>query len=166
MFEGLFVRGIKPQGEFLHALREVGFDPEHVAARYPLEIWNRCLELCIRHGFPGLPAEEAECETGRTFAKGYLNTLIGSMSGAALPVMGPEAMVERMPKYVALGRDDVQVRLSTVCPRSRKLFFAETCPRPYFTKGAMQVGLERARAKPEIVIEDQRADGYTLFVKW
>lgn len=97
-FEAMFVHVLQPSGSFLRELKEAGFDPTLMQARYPSPVWYRCLDIARRHTFPDLPPPEGFRMLGRSFMEGYFRTLIGKVVSAALPLYGLQRTLDRLPR--------------------------------------------------------------------
>lgn len=111
MFEGLFNRALHVEGALKEQLRAAGFDLDRPEARYPVEVWERCVDLACAHRFPGVPRGEAWRRMGRIFIEGYFNTLVGKIIATALPFLGPKSFVDKSPRFITTGLEGADVWL-------------------------------------------------------
>lgn len=112
MFEGLYVRGLKPTGAFKEKLRAKGFDLDRQQASYPLKVWTDCLDVSSAELYPGLVREQAWEQLGRRFIEGYFDTLVGAVIRTALPFLTPKLFVNRAPRFISTGMQHAQVSLT------------------------------------------------------
>jgi uncharacterized protein (TIGR02265 family) len=166
MFEGLFVRGLPPEPSFHGDLKAVGVDVERLLPQYPIKVWNEALDMARLHFFPGHTQQQADWQLGRLFTQGFLDTLIGRAVGAVLPMLGPARMLERSQRNISVARPDVRVTIQVVGKTERCLLFENLAPRPDFTAGCTEAGLERGRVKAQVTVEDRKATSYVLRVRW
>jgi uncharacterized protein (TIGR02265 family) len=117
MFEALFVRALKPQGAFAEELRGLGYDPARAQPQYPTEVWVACLGAARRHVHGGLETGPAYRALGQAFVQSFLDTLAGKVVAVALPLLGPEGLLKRIPRYLTMGRSDLSWELRSAEPR-------------------------------------------------
>lgn len=142
LFEALFVRALDPRRAFLRELRQAGFNPARLELRYPLELWPRCLEIARRHVHPTLPHEEAMRALGTEFIKGYYATRIGRVNVAAMPLLGLERTLERVPRVLQLYVPSLEVALEQLEPGRWRLELREAILDPDFCAGMIEAGAE------------------------
>lgn len=111
MFEGLFVRALRPTGAFKERLREKGYDLDRRQTSYPLAVFEDCLDVAAAELFPELDRAQAWERLGRLFIGGYFQTLVGRMISATLPFMSPRLFVGRVPRFMTTGLQGAEVRL-------------------------------------------------------
>jgi uncharacterized protein (TIGR02265 family) len=105
MFEGLFVRALRVEraSAFAEELRRAGYDLDAPKEHYDVAVWTACLDVAGARLHPDASREEAWRRLGRTFAKGYFDTLIGRAIAAVLPWMRAERFLERGPQFLRTG---------------------------------------------------------------
>lgn len=112
MFDGLFGRALKPLSpELVAGLKRAGFDPERPLARYPVTVWEDCVDAAAQQLFPGVPRDQAWERIGRLFIKGYFETVVGRIIGNALPFMSDTAFINRTPLFMSTGIEGQLVSL-------------------------------------------------------
>jgi uncharacterized protein (TIGR02265 family) len=167
VFEGLFVRGLKPHPQLAQALAAEGYDPRCPEVEYPVQVWKRCVTVARTLVHADLSDEEAYRLLGRKLTEGFADTLVGRVAAVALPMIGAARVVERLPRYLALmGRPDLDVRLVPVGERARYVTIPDTHNRPEFIAGALEVALERAHVRPFISVEERSHLGFRLLIRW
>lgn len=168
MFEALFTRALTPEGEFLAALREAGFDPQKPRAEYPTEVWVKALEIARKHVFPNETPQVAYRKIGRRFTDGFLSTLAGKVVLVALPFMNPASFMKRMPRYLQMGRNDMSMEVE-VQETNRTATAHLTDPfavPPDFMAGILEVGLEKLKASGGVQVRVVDPRHYVLELHW
>lgn len=169
MFEALFDRRLKPEGAFAEALRAAGYDRSRAGAKYPTEIWVRCLEIARAHVYVSLEPNEAYRKIGREFTLGFLETLPGRLIGAAIPFMTPKGFLRRLANYLRMGRSDEQLTfdLTEESPTSVVAVVHNPSAVPGgFVAGLIDVAMEKLKVRHTMVIEQKTPYDYVLRVSW
>ncbi|WP_163870096.1 DUF2378 family protein [Myxococcus eversor] len=167
VLEGLFVRGLKVSGRFAEELALLGYDIKKPEMDYPIQVWQRTAALARQEAFGELSDEEGYRQVGRTLVNGFAETLVGRVAAVALPMIGPARAAERIPRYLAMmGRADIEITMSPVGERGRRLHITDRYNRPDLMAGGLERMLELANAQPRITVEERSADGYRLLVRW
>jgi uncharacterized protein (TIGR02265 family) len=158
-------RGLPPDDRFTAELRELGYDPDAVEPEYPAHLWHRCLELAARRFFSGLSRDRAYRELGQRFARGIVQTPVGSALAAA-PFDTPERLLTQIPRYISIGRPDLSVIVQAEGHRRWRLDCTEPEPLPDFMTGLVEGSMRRLGVEPSIcAIPSPHAD-YALTVQW
>ncbi len=146
MFEGLFDRVLKPEGAFLEALKAAGYDPATPKPVYPMAVWHRCLDVVAKHRFAQLPTADAYRATGRAFMAGFFETLVGRLIAAALPFLSPKTFVQRSPRFLRTGVNELETELEWLSDTKARVVMhgphADAC---FVTAGVIEVSFERLR---------------------
>lgn len=159
MFEGLFVRSLKPTGRFKEALKERGYDLDRQNTKYPLEVWNACVNLAAAELYPGLALPQAWEKLGRRFIEGYFQTLVGKMIGATLPFLNAKVFVGRMPRFMTTGLENADVTLEWTSERQAVLTLGNvTQLSSSLMAGVAAVCFERMNV-PDVKLETKNLDG-------
>jgi uncharacterized protein (TIGR02265 family) len=167
VFEGLFVRGLAPNGQLMQALRAEGYEPKCPEMDYPVQVWKRCVALARDLVYGELGDADAYRLLGRKLTEGFADTLVGRVAAVALPMIGAARVVERLPRYlVMMGRPDLDVQLIPQGERARRVSIPDIHNRPEFIAGALEVALERAHVQPIITVEERSHLGFRLLVRW
>ncbi|AGC47922.1 hypothetical protein MYSTI_06649 [Myxococcus stipitatus DSM 14675] len=167
VFEGLFVRGLKVSGRLAQELEALGYDIRKPEVDYPIQLWQRAVALVRQEVFGELTDEEAHRQVGRTLVDGFAETLLGRVAAVALPMIGPARAAERIPRYLAMmGRPDLEVTMTPVGERGRRLVIPDRFNRPELFAGGFERMLEMANAQPRITVEERFSDSYRLLIRW
>ena len=167
VFEGLFLRGLQAPAALVQVLAQEGYDSRCPEVSYPVAMWKRCVERARYLLHPEQSDAEAYRLLGRKLTEGFTETLVGRVAAVALPMIGAGRVVERLPRYLALmGRPDLEVRMVAVGERARSISVPDQYNRPEFIAGALEVAIERAHARPNILVEERSPQGFRLLVRW
>ncbi len=166
VFEGLFRRALKPTPALVEELRRIGYDPERPKTEYPMPVWSDCLEAARRHVYPTLSRAEGMEALGRDFANGYLETIVGKVIGAALPLLGPARALRRLPNYFTTARTDVTLTVDMEGDRRARVRVADPYPMPEMLVGIIIAGLRKTGVEASVSIERQVGYNYDLLVSW
>jgi uncharacterized protein (TIGR02265 family) len=167
VMEGLFVRGLKADGKLAEGLLSLGYDLKKPDLNYSVLTWQRCVNLARQELFGQMTDEEAYRLLGRKLVSGFLETIVGRVVAVAMPMIGPARVVDRLPRYLAMmGRGEIELTITPVGERGRRVQMMDRYNRPEFMAGCLEVGLERADAKPNVTVEERSAEGYRLFLRW
>lgn len=141
-FEAMFVRSLSPKGAFLEELQRAGFDPARMQPRYPTELWHRCLEIARKHVHPDLKPEQGMRELGTLFMKGYYATIIGKVVSAAMPLLGLERTLARVPRAWQASQPTLGFDLEKEAPGQWRIVLREPGIIPDFCAGMLEAGAE------------------------
>jgi uncharacterized protein (TIGR02265 family) len=167
VFEGLFVRALKAEGRLARELEALGYHMKKPEMDYPIQLWQRTVTLARQEVYPELGEEDAYRQLGRQLVMGFSETLIGRVAAVALPMIGPAHALERVPRYLAMmGRTDIEVSLSPVGDRGRRLYLKDRYNRPDLMAGGLERMLELTSVQPRINVEERSAEGYRLLIRW
>jgi uncharacterized protein (TIGR02265 family) len=167
VFEGLFVRGLKAEGQLARELEVLGYRMKQPEMDYPIVVWQRTVVAARQAVYGELGEEEAYRQLGRQLVTGFAETLIGRVAAVALPMIGPASALERVPRYLAMmGRTDVEVTLTPVGDRGRRIHLTDRYNRPDLMAGGLERMLELACVQPRITVEERSSEGYRLLVRW
>ena len=161
VFEGLFTNVLKPKGKFVEDLVAVGYDPQHPERTYPTRIWVNAVKVACRHACPGMPEGEALNRLGRLYIGGFLDTIIGRLIGVSLQVLGPEAIIKRLPRWAAMGATGIEITLLQQGPSEWKATWKDAYPLAEFLTGILQGGGERAGISA-VELVGKRPDGFDI----
>ncbi len=167
VLEGLFVRGLKAEGRLARELEALGYDMKKPEMDYPIQLWQRVVALARQEVYPELGDEEAYRQLGRKLTSGFAETLVGRVAAVALPMIGPVRALERVPRFLAMmGRGDVEVTLSPVGDKGRRIHLTDRYNRPDLMAGGLERMMELAQVQPRITVEERSPEGYRLLVRW
>lgn len=96
MFEGLFIRVLKPEGAFKTQLRLAGFDVDRLEPRYNEEVFGRALHIATEQAFGDDDVATAHRRLGRALIEGYFGTILGRVTGTLIPLLGVGGTLRRI----------------------------------------------------------------------
>ena len=167
MFEGLFDRVLRPTGAFAEDLRLAGYDPRRAQPEYPTRVWHACLDVARRHVHAGLAPEEAYRRLGQALTRGFLDTLVGKLLGAAVSLLGPDGVMVRLHRFWGSGQPDARVRTEQVGPRDWRVHVEGPLVIPPFAAGVLEGILTWVKA-PEVrvTVADPTPGHVVLHATW
>lgn len=166
VFEGLFVRALQPKGAFLEELKARGYDPAAPALRYPTAVWHACVDVARRHVFGALPEQEGFRKLGNLFMEGYYQTLIGKVVGAAIPLLGPERSLQRIPRTWKASQPALGVEVEKQGERHYHVTLREKGMLADFCAGLLESGANPAGARVSIDVVERGPDHCVLSARW
>lgn len=149
MFEGLFVRALKVEEPLTTRLRECGFDLANPKPRYPMRVWEQCIDATIVAQQLGPTREAAWVEMGRRFIDGYFQTLVGKFISTSLPFLNTKSFMPRVPRFMTTGLDGVAISMVWNSPREATLtILGPGYIAGSFMSGILAVCFERMKVQP------------------
>lgn len=165
-FEGLFVRALEIQGPALEAVIRAGFDPAHPKEKYEAQVWNQARVAVCEVMFPHLSLEEAQRTLGRLFTAGFSRTVVGRVLATAAPMLGAERVLSRLPFYMRVAREDVEVTMEALGPRNWRATFEEDAPMPAFACGALESILALTREEGSATVIAAEGRKFVVDIRW
>ncbi len=167
MFEGLYVKVLKPQGAFQADLVKAGFDVTQVKPEYPMDVWVACLDVTARHLHPGQERYAAWRLIGHDFITGFLDTIVGRLVAVALPFLSPKAFIDRSPRFMRLGVKELESKVEWKGPQRAVV----TLEGPHegtahLVAGVVDVCLERLKVTPSITPSSLDGTRSQLIISW
>lgn len=166
VFEGMFVRALRPEGGFAEELKRAGYDVERPQLRYPTTVWKQAVNIARRHVYPALPTEEADRALGRRFVEGFFNTIAGKFVQVAIPFVGPAGTLKRLPKYYKAARSHVRIEVIQEAPTRFRVVYVDPFPLPDFVAGMIEGTTRFLAAHPLVDVLQRSACGFELLVRW
>ncbi|MBS2028422.1 MAG: DUF2378 family protein [Deltaproteobacteria bacterium] len=167
MFEALFTRALRPIGPFADELRRVGFDPDHPQPQYPTPVWVACLAVTRRLVFGELDDAAAYRAIGERFMGSFLDTIAGKIVAVALPFLGPQAFLKRIPRYLTMGRSDLRWEVKLEEPRRLVAHLHDPFSVPaHFLAGIIDKAMKLIRAPAVITVVPQSPTESELDIRW
>jgi uncharacterized protein (TIGR02265 family) len=165
-FEGLFELELKPGPALADALRQAGYDLGDPQEKYTLEVWQRCVDAGRQHLYPDLPQAQGDRRMGQHFVRGFARTLVGQVYAAATPMLGPDRVLARFPRFLMTVRDDLLLGMDWLGPQRWRVRVSDPkVPSPEFHAGVMEQVLLLAGCIPDVSVE-ARDGTYALLVSW
>jgi uncharacterized protein (TIGR02265 family) len=165
-FEGLFGHVLRPQGAFVEALREAGYDADHPRDAYALPVWRAALRVARAYAHPQRTEAQAYRELGRQTIQGLAHTVVGRVFALAAPMLGPARCVAKLPTYLRSSRPDMKVVARALDLRLWEVEIVDRDPLPDFVAGSVEAILQLARVVPQVEVEMQGPGAYRLRVSW
>ncbi|QSQ22381.1 DUF2378 family protein [Pyxidicoccus parkwayensis] len=167
MFETLFVKGLRAEGVLADLLLAEGVDVRDLETEYPIRVLNRCVDVACGHLFPDLPLEDARLRVGRSFVQGFVQTLMGRVVAAGLPMLGPVRYLKRFPDHVLMDGSPLRVTLVQVGERSFRMEFRnEFLVMSGFMTGVLQEWLKLTHTEATITTERHSPMSFDLHIAW
>lgn len=164
IFEGLFKFGLKPQGQFQEDLRTAGLDLARPEPRYPIDVLERSLDVAARHAFGNLPREQAHRELGKLSGEMFFETLVGKITGVAMPLIGADRVLASLPKRVQAGTNEGCAVKQLGERRWEVRFGARTDPD--FAAGNLEAALRKCKIEPKVAVQQATVAGVTCLITW
>lgn len=116
LFEALF-RLAPPEGALGERLHALGVSADAGSRRFTAEQWLRTLHLYREHLFPGDTATGFR-QLGGALARAFGSTFSGRLILLALPMLTPMQLLRRWPRFVRVGRTDVELEITELDARA------------------------------------------------
>jgi uncharacterized protein (TIGR02265 family) len=168
VFEGLYVHVLRvpPTGALADALRAAGYDLQAPEPEYSGRVWRDALAATCGHLHPQRPPAEVMQELGRGFIDGFLQTLAGRALGIALPMLGPEGVLRRLQRFMALGVPALRVTSYEDQRHSWRVEVQVPWAMADFDAGLIQGGVERTGTAVKVSVLERSDARYLLHVHW
>ncbi len=167
VFECLFLKGLNADGALAGLLRAEGVDVHSLEREYPIRVLNRCVDVTCAHLYPDLPIEDARLRLGRSFVQGFVQTLMGRVVAAGLPMLGPVRYLKRFPDHVLLDDSPLKVALVQLGERTFRMEFRNDFQvMSGFMSGVLLEWLKLARAEATITSERHSPMSFDLHITW
>jgi uncharacterized protein (TIGR02265 family) len=167
MFEGLYLKVLKPSGSFRADLIQAGFDPKQLQPEYPMSTWVACLDVSAKHLHPGVDRFTAWRYIGNQLIEGFLQTLVGRLVATGLPFMSPQSLVNRGPRMMKMAVKEIDVSVKWFDSQHAVTRFVGPHEGAAFVgAGVLEVCLRRIGVKP--ILAARALDGYVseLETQW
>jgi uncharacterized protein (TIGR02265 family) len=169
LFEGMFVRAVRPDPAFAAELKELGFDIARMQPRYPVRVWRQSLEAARRRLFGERPEEKGYRALGNLFVQGYFETIIGKILAIPLSLVAVDKVILRMPKTWQTARADIQIDPPVKeGPQKWRVTFRDRHPVPGFFAGVVEGASRRTKVKQGVNVDIERLgpEGFDLVIWW
>jgi uncharacterized protein (TIGR02265 family) len=132
--------------------------------RYPAKVWHDALEVAHRHLYPSMKREAAHRELGRKFIEGFFSTITGKVIAVALPFLGADALIKRIPKFSSMAARGIEVTARREGD-TWVLTYKDPYPDPDFVAGVLEGNVNRTNNLRAIDIRNRSASGYELVIQ-
>lgn len=161
LFEALF-RVRAPEGPLLASLKALGVDPVSLEPKYRAQVWAQAVSLYREHLFPNHLGPEGHRRLGYELARGFAKTVPGMLLHATLPLLNPQQLLRRWPRFVRMGRTDVTITVTETGSRSADIFSIDPVDiHPEVNLGLFDFAFERMGETPRFVVVP-RGEGEVL----
>src|SRR5690606_23609101 len=125
ILEGLFTKGPASDPELTRRLEPLGFDVHDIQPSYPPKVLLDCVHLAADHLWPELSREEGLRKLGGLTVQGFQQTVLGSITLAAIRLMGPERLIKQLPKRFFSGQNYGSGKVEQLSPRRWEVHYLE-----------------------------------------
>lgn len=139
-FEAMFSRALQPDAAFKAELRAAGFDLDAPKPRYPTPVWHACLEIARRRTFPDLPPEQGFHRLGLLYMQGLWQTILGKMFSAAMPLLGLDRSMARVPKMWKASQPNMDITTTKIADGDWRVTLREEGMLADFCAGLLEGG--------------------------
>ncbi|HVE82940.1 MAG TPA: DUF2378 family protein [Myxococcales bacterium] len=169
LFEGMFVRALRPDDALRAQLKEIGFDLDRMQPRYPVSVWRGALDAARRRLFADRAEERGFRALGNLFIDGYFETIIGKVLAIPLKLMSIDRVIQNIPKSWKAARPDLHVDPpQREGPQRWRVHFVDAYPLPGFLAGVVEGASRRTSLRSELHVDIERLDerGFDLVIRW
>ena len=162
VFEGLFVRQLKPDAALRAELAKVGFDPARLEAKYPEEVFARAVDVVVSHDFAGKSLEETHRALGIALIDGYFDTILGRITGSMMPMLGVGGALKRVQQLWRVAQPSMTVAATPTSPTTWDITFENKVMRAEMVAGILEAALLRADKRARVSVVEHRPGGGKL----
>jgi uncharacterized protein (TIGR02265 family) len=167
MFEGLYLKVLKPTGAFRDDLAKAGFDVAAVKPEYPMDVWLACLDVSARHLYPAMERYAAYRLIGHDFITGFLDTIAGRLIAVAFPFMSQKALIDRSPRFLRMGVKELQSQVEWVGPTSAVITYdGPDAGTAFLVAGVVEVCLKRLNVTATVTPRALVGAASRLSISW
>lgn len=171
ILEGLFVRGPASDPALQERLVSLGFDARNLQPDYPPLVFQHCIAEAARFFWPDLSTDAAQRRLGGMTVEGFQGTVLGSITLAAMKLLGPERLIKQVPKRIFSGQNYGHAEARQLAPEHWELDYLgipEGVPfNAEFVCGAILASMHLAGARDAIVTVARRVNsGFVMDVRW
>lgn len=150
----------------LDGARAAGFDVKSPRDAYPAAVWRAVLELVRSRRYPALSEAAGMREVGRVFVRGFAASPVGWVFGASARLLGPERVVQSIPRYLHAVRRGMQVATFQLGPGHYRLDVDDVAPSPDFIAGCLEAILHPLGLSPTAHVLARGANSYSIELRW
>lgn len=171
ILEGLFTKGPASDPALTRQLVPLGFDVDDIQLTYPPKVLLDCVHLAARHLWPEAPLETGLRRLGALTVQGFQQTVLGSITLAAIRLMGPERLIKQLPKRYFSGQNYGAGKVEQLGPRRWEVHYldlpAGTDPNMPFVCGAIEAAVGLTGVKnPRVEVVREVPHGFVMEVTW
>lgn len=163
VFEGLFVRELKPSGPFKEELKRLGLDVDRLQSKYPESLFRRAVDVAAAQAYPGLTVHEAHFALGERAIAGYFGTILGRVTAGLIPIIGVTGTLKRVARLWQVPQPGM--RISAVeQPAAWTISFENPAMTADLVAGITQAALRRADPAIACSVSERRPGGGQVLV--
>lgn len=171
ILEGLFTKGPAAVPELTQRLEPLGFDVNDIQPSYPPKVFLDCVNLAAEHLWPDLPREAGLRRLGGLTVQGFRETLLGSITLAAIRLMGPDRLIRQLPKRFFSGQNYGSGKVEQLGPRRWEVHYldlpAGLDPNTPFVCGAIEAAMRLTDVtNPRVEVVRDVPNGFVMEVTW
>lgn len=171
ILEGLFTEGPASDPALTERLRPLGFDVHDIQPTYPPKVFLDCVFVAAEHLWPELPREQGLRRLGGLTVQGFQKTVLGSITLAAIRLMGPDRLIKQLPKRYFSGQNYGSGRVEQVGPRHWEVHYLDLPPgletNTPFVCGAVEAAVALTGVRdPHVVVAREVENGFVMDVTW
>ena len=171
ILEGLFTKGPAADPKLTRRLEPLGFDVNDIQPSYPPKVLLDCVNLAAEHLWPDLPREAGLRRLGGLTVEGFRETVLGSITTAAIRLMGPERLIKQLPKRFFSGQNYGSGKAVQLAPNRWEVHYLDVPagldPNTPFVCGAIEAAVrltEVRNLRVEVVREVPH--GFVMEISW
>lgn len=165
LFEALF-RLAAPEGALGARLLELEVPPDAKSHRFTAQQWLETLKVYRAHLFPGDEADGFR-RLGRALASAFGATFSGRLILLALPMLSPLQLLRRWPRFVRVGRTDVELEVLELDPRAVVIVSRDPVNVPMDVNlGLLDYVFEQLGERPRFELAEGADHELRLTVRW
>jgi len=165
------VRGPASDPALQERLLSLGFDARHLEPTYPPLVFQNCIAEAARFLWPDLPVDQSQRRLGLMTVEGFQGTVLGSITLAALKLLGPERLLRQIPKRIFSGQNYGHSEVRELEPRHWEVDYLgipEGVPyNAEFVCGAIEAAMKLTAARDATVTNARVVkSGFVMDVCW
>lgn len=162
VFEGLFVRQLKPDAKLSAELAAAGFNPARLEAKYPEEVFARAVEVFVRHEFVGQALEVAHRAMGIALVDGYFDTILGRITASMMPVLGVGGALKRVQQLWRVAQPSMVANATPAGEGQWTIEFKNKVMSADMVAGVLEAALHRADKRATLHVDERTPGGGRL----
>ncbi|MDP2274539.1 MAG: DUF2378 family protein [Archangium sp.] len=165
IFEGLFLRVLKPEGAFKSQLRGAGFDVDRPQGRYPEDVFGRALTVTTAYAFGREDITMAHRRIGHALIEGYFMTILGKMTGGLIPVLGLGGTLKKVAQLWKVPQPGMEISAAAEGRGQWVVHFRDRVMTADLVAGILEAALRRADPLVQVEVVARRLGAGVVRVK-
>ncbi|MCA3013348.1 MAG: DUF2378 family protein [Myxococcaceae bacterium] len=144
----------------------VDYDAPQLMPAYPYEQWVKAMDLGSQLLLPGAPADSRHEAMGRQMVDSYGETLVGKAILAAMRIIGPRRMLERMARNLRSANNYTETKLTVTAAGEHHLWCSRVSSERFY-RGLLHRSVEVAGGRDvSVQFLAHDAGGATFALRW